>query len=247
MSSLIGKTALVTGASRGIGRAIALRLAADGAYVGVHYGRSKREADETIRMIEDQGGNAVAVGANLAVIAEIEAMYERLGVRFDNIDILVNNAATLLSLTIDNTTPEDFDKIVNTNLRGTYFVTKYAMARMGKGGRIINVASNSTRVAYPEVSVYGLTKAAIQNLTLSLAQQLGPRGITVNTLIPGIIDTDMNANWLSAETKTFVEGITALGRLGAVQEVASVAAFLASEESSWVTAQNIEVSGGCRL
>jgi NAD(P)-dependent dehydrogenase (short-subunit alcohol dehydrogenase family) len=247
MPGLSGKTALITGSSRGIGRGIAQRLARDGARVIVHYARGKQHADETVDSIKAEGGDAFAVGGDLASINEIQAMFAAIDKETDQINILINNAGTLESLHIQDTTPEIFDRIVNTNLRGTYFVTKYALERFADNGRIVNISSNCTRVAYPEVSAYGLTKAGIENLSLGLAQQLGPRGITVNTVVPGIVDTEMNANWLSEETVGFVAGITALGRLGTVEEIANVVAFLASDEASWVTAQWIEASGRCRI
>ena len=247
MSGLSGKIALVTGSSRGIGRGIAERLARDGATVAVHYGRDRAAADAAIGAIEAAGGKAFAVRADLASMDDIRALFAELDGRGGRVDILVNNAAALTSAYIEDTTEEIFDRIVSTNLRGTYFITKYALERMGEGGRIVNISSNCTRVAYPEVSVYGLTKAGIENLSLGLAQQLGPRGITVNTVVPGIVDTDMNANWLSDDTKAYVSGLTALRRLGSVEEIANVVAFLASDQASWVTAQTIEASGGCRI
>lgn len=247
MSGLSGKVALVTGSSRGIGRGIADRLARDGATVAIHYGRDRAAADETVGAIEAAGGAAFAVQADLASMDDIKAMFAALDERGGRVDILVNNAAALVSAHIQDTTEEIFDRLVSTNLRGTYFITKYAIERMGEGGRIINISSNCTRVAYPEVSVYGLTKAGIENMALGLAQQLGARGITVNTVVPGIVDTDMNASWLSEDTKSYVHGLTALGRLGSVEEIANVVAFLASEQASWVTAQTIEASGGCRI
>ncbi|WP_202820864.1 SDR family oxidoreductase [Rhizorhabdus dicambivorans] len=242
-----GKAALVTGASRGIGRGIAERLGRDGATVAIHYGRDAKAAEETVAAIKAAGGQAFPVQADLSSMADIKAMFAALDARDAKVDILVNNAATLISAHIQDTTEEMFEQVVSTNLRGTYFVTKYAIERMGKGGRIINLSSNCTRVAYPEVSVYGLTKAGIENMALGLAQQLGARGITVNTVVPGIVDTDMNASWLSEDTKAYVHGLTALGRLGSVEEIANVVAFLASEQASWVTAQTIEASGGCRI
>lgn len=247
MSGLNGKIALVTGASRGIGRGIAERLARDGATVAVHYSGNKQAADEVAGGIAAAGGRAFTVQADLGSMDDIKAMFVALDAQGGRVDILVNNAGVLTSAHIDDTTEEIFERIVSTNLRGTYFTTKYAIERMGEGGRIVNISSNCTRVAYPEVSVYGLTKAGIENLSLGLAQQLGARGITVNTVVPGIVDTDMNANWLSDDTKAYVAGLTALQRLGSVEEIANVVAFLASEQASWVTAQTIEASGGCRI
>ena len=193
------------------------------------------------------------MGAKLESLDEIAAMFDAVDAGFppregcSQLDILVNNAAYLESAYIEDVQPSSFDLIAATNMRGPFFITQHALKRMGRGGRIIFLSSNSTRVAYPEVAVYSMTKAAIANLSLFLAQQLGARGITVNTVVPGIIDTEMNVGWLSDATREFVHGITALGRLGTVDEIAGVVAFLASDDSSWVTGQSIEASGGCRL
>lgn len=252
MLPLAGKTALVTGGSRGIGRGIAERLARDGATIAVHYGRNSAEAEACVAAIAEAGGRAFPVKADLASLDEISAMFDTIDAEFSQrdeprLDILVNNAATLTSQYIEDVDPAGFDALVTTNMRGPFFITQHALKRMGTGGRIVFLSSNSVRVAYPEVVVYSMTKAAISNLVLSLAQQLGARGITVNTVVPGIIDTDMNASWFTDDVRAFVGGITALGRIGTVEEIANVVAFLASNESSWVTGQSIEASGGCRI
>lgn len=244
---LSGRTALVTGASRGIGRAIANRLAADGATVLVHYSRGAANAAETVASISATGGRAAAIRADLGQPDDVVALVEQVHNDYGPVDILVNNAGLSFQAVIEDTTPEMFDRLIAVNLRGPYFLTQLIVTRMPDGGRIVNISSVSTRVALPRASAYGLTKAGMQNLTLSLAQHLGPRGITVNAVVPGVFDTEMNAAWLSEDASQRLAGQTALGRIGTVNEIANVVAFLASPESSWVTAQLIECSGGMRL
>lgn len=247
------KVALVTGASRGIGRAIAVRLAADGALVAVHYGSNPQAANETIKIIERAGGKAFAVKADLSSIAEVNRLFSALdaeltkrtgGTRFD---ILVNNASIAEVSPIEQTSEEMFDRHFAINVKAVYFLTKGALSRLNDGGRIVNISSSGTRFAEPSHSAYYMTKGAVNNLTLTLAQQLGKRGITVNSLAPGVTDTEINAAWLNADAKQYLSGQTALGRVGAPEDMAGVAAFLASNDSGWVTGQIIEASGGLRL
>lgn len=241
------RRALVTGSSRGIGRAIALRLAADGLVVLVHYSKGLAAAAETCRLITVAGGRADVVRADLRDLDQVSAMVDDLHIRSGPVDVLVNNAGLSFRGSIEDTTPEVFDQLVDTNIRGPYFLTQAVLRHMPDDGRIINVSSVSTRVALPRASAYGITKAGLQNLTLSLAQHLGPRRITVNSVVPGVFDTDMNAAWMSPAAAEQLTAQTALGRIGTVAEIAAVVAFLASSESSWVTGQAIETSGGMRL
>jgi len=249
---LKNKTALVTGASSGIGRAIAMRLACDGALVAVH-GRDMQAAAETVKAIEAAKGKAFAVKADLGSAGGIQRLFTALDAellkRTDaaRFDILVNNASIAELSSIEETSEELFDRHFAVNVKATYFLTKEALSRLNDGGRIVNVSSSGTRFADPTHSAYYMTKGAINNLTLTLAQQLGKRGITVNSLAPGVTDTRINAAWLNDDAKRYISGQTALGRVGMPEDLAGVAAFLASDDSRWVTGQFIEASGGLRL
>jgi NAD(P)-dependent dehydrogenase (short-subunit alcohol dehydrogenase family) len=250
MTDLTGRTALVTGASRGIGRAIAERLAADGALVAVHYGSNETAAKETVAAIEGKGGQAFAVRADLAETAELDALFTGLrdGLGGRPLDILVNNAAFIdYTATIEGATPESFDRLFAVNVRAPLFVIQRALPLMPDGGRIVNVSSGVTWFAIPEV-VYGMSKGAVNVLTRSLAKTQGARGITVNTVSPGITETDMNG-WLteSADAARAIAGITALGRHGQPAEIADAVAFFASDDGRWVTGQTLEVNGGLLL
>ncbi|CAA9258460.1 MAG: 3-oxoacyl-[acyl-carrier protein] reductase [uncultured Blastococcus sp.] len=247
MPSSTGTIAIVTGASRGIGRAIAQRLAADGSKVIVHFGADAAAADETVRSIVAAGGEARPIAADLRDLTQVDRLLADVDAHEGRIDILVNNAGFSFSGEMDTITPEIFDRLVETNFRGPFFLTQGALRTMSDGGRIINISSVSTRVAMPRACAYGPTKAAMQNVTLSLAEALGPRGITVNSVVPGVYDTDMTADWLDEEARQRISSLTAHGRIGQVSDIVGLVAFLASEESGWVTAQIIEASGGLRL
>jgi 3-oxoacyl-[acyl-carrier protein] reductase len=250
MTGLTGRTALVTGASRGIGRAIAERLAADGALVAVHYGSNETAAKETVGAIEKAGGQAFAVRADLAGTAELDALFAGLqdGLAGRHLDVVVNNAAVIdYTATIEGATPEAFDRLFAVNVRAPLFVIQRALPLMPDGGRIVNVSSGVTWFAIPEV-VYGMSKGALNVLTRSLAETQGRRGITVNTVSPGITETDMNG-WLteSPEAARQVAGMIALGRHGQPADIADAVAFFASDDGRWVTGQTLEVNGGLLL
>jgi 3-oxoacyl-[acyl-carrier protein] reductase len=250
MKGLTGKTALVTGGSRGIGRAIAQRLAGDGALVAVHYGSREAAARETVAAIEQAGGHAFAVRAELADESAADALFAGLdaGLRGRPLDILVNNAACIdYGATIETVTPAAYERQFAVNVRAPLFITQRALPRMRAGGRIINISSGVTWFAIPEV-VYAMTKGALNVFTRSLAHTLGARGITVNTVSPGITETDMNG-WLreSEESARRVAGMTALGRHGQPADIADAVAFFASEDGRWVTGQTLEVNGGLFL
>ncbi|WP_049557569.1 SDR family NAD(P)-dependent oxidoreductase [Nonomuraea sp. SBT364] len=250
MGSLIGRTALVTGASRGIGRSIALRLAADGALVAVHYGTGEAQAKETVTAIQDAGGQAFAVRAELGVDGDVDTLFAELEAGLDgrSLDILVNNAAIIdYRATIDQVTQDLYDRIFAINVRAPLFITQRALPMMREGGRIINISSGVTWFATPEV-VYAMTKGALNVLGRSLANSLGPRGITVNTVSPGITETDMNS-WLrdSPQAAEQVAGMIALRRHGQPADIGDAVAFFASDDARWITGQVLEVNGGLFL
>ncbi|MEC0232829.1 SDR family oxidoreductase [Paenibacillus kribbensis] len=254
MSKLEGKIALVTGASRGIGRSIALRLAQEGAVVAVHYGRRQHEAEEVVHKIEQSGGNAFTIGADLSTLDGIhdlfasldEALEERTGDH--RLDILVNNAGIGQIVTFEETTEASFDEVMNINVKAPLFVTQQALPRLRDGGSIINISSFVTRVASPSVFAYSMSKGAVDTLTRVLAHQLGSRNITVNAIQPGIINTEMNDSTLKdADGQKFAADLSTFKRWGEPEDVADIAAFLASSDSRWVTSQLIDASGGSNL
>ncbi|MDF2960744.1 MAG: family oxidoreductase [Paenibacillus sp.] len=254
MGRLKGKIALVTGASRGIGRAIAKRLAQEGACVAVHYGKNRDAAEEAVREIERSGGSGFTIGTELQSSSGVQVLYESLDAELkertgDNrFDILVNNAGIALMKSIEETTEQNFDEIMTLNVKAPFFLTQQALPRLRDEGRIINLSSAVTRIAIPAIPAYSMTKGAVNTLTLVLSKQLGPRGITVNAIQPGFIDTDMNAAMLQDPgARKFGADFSVFGRWGHTDDVADIAAFLASPESRWITGQLIDASGGSHL
>ncbi|MFH8365656.1 SDR family oxidoreductase [Streptomyces sp. NPDC018031] len=251
MGALTGKTALVTGGSRGIGRAIAERLGRDGARVAVHYGRDETAAKETVAAIEAAGGEAFAVRAELGVPGDAEALWAAFDAHADGLDILVNNAGiTGRREPIGTLTAEDFDRVFAINTKAPFFVTQQGLGRLRDGGRIISVSTGLTRgSAVPELIAYSMTKGAIDVFTTHLAKELGARSITVNAVAPGAVDTDMNAEWLRGQDEALaaVAQASPLGRVAGPAEVADIVAFLASNDSRWVTGQWIDATGGALL
>ncbi len=254
MKKLNGKVALVTGASRGIGRAIAMRLAQEGAFVAVHYGKNQAAAEEAVREIERNGGTACALGKELGLPSDIKSLYESLDEALvshtgDNcFDILVNNAGVGLSASIEETTEEAFDEIMRVNVKAPFFMIQQALPRLRDGGRIINLSSAITRISLPGIPAYSMTKGAINSLTLALSNQLGPRGITINAVQPGFVATDMNAGMLQDPAlQKFGADYSIFGRWGEPTDIADVVAFLASSDSRWITGQCIDASGGSHL
>ncbi|CAM5687813.1 SDR family NAD(P)-dependent oxidoreductase [Streptomyces aurantiogriseus] len=259
--ALTGKVALVTGAARGIGRAIAVRLAHDGALVGVHYGHSEAAALDTVAEIRKNGGRAFPVGAELGVPGDAAAVFEAFdaGLREEGseagevteggaLDILVNNAGVSGSGPVGRAVPEVFDRMMAVNAKAPYFLVQQALPRMRDGGRIVNVSSLASRHAFPESVAYAMSKGALDTLTLCLAKELGGRGITVNTVAPGFVETDMNARRRATpEARDALAARSVFGRIGMPSDVADVVAFLASDDARWVTGQYLDVSGGTDL
>jgi 3-oxoacyl-[acyl-carrier protein] reductase len=246
MTTLTGKTALVTGASRGIGRAIATRLAREGARVAVHYGGNHAAAKDTVSAIEAAGGQAFALQAELGAPGDAEALWAAFDAHADGLDILVNNAGILGGQSeIDSVRREGFERLFAVNTTAPFFITQLALPRLRDGGRIITVGTMLTRgPAMPRAIDYAMSKAPLDVLTSTLARQLGPRGITVNIVAPGVIDTDMHEGRLVGEALAWLSSLSSLGRLGTPEDVAGTVAFLASDDSRYVTGHRLDVSGG---
>lgn len=254
MGKLHHKVAVVTGGSRGIGRAIALRLGSEGATVAVHYASNHAGAEETVSEIQRSGGSGFTVGANLGSTEGIRSLFSTIDreliSRFGsaNIDILVNNAGMGLAGAIEETEEEQFDTMMALNVKAPFFVIQEAQSRIRDGGRIIQLSSAVTRISLPLIPAYSMSKSAINGLTLSLANQLGPRGITINAIAPGFVATDMNAGMLQDPgSRQYGADFSIFGRWGEPEDIADIAAFLASPDSRWITGQVIDASGGSHL
>lgn len=242
--NLKNKIAFVSGASRGIGRAIALRLAHDGADVIVHYSSSADGAKMTVAEIEKLGCRALAVQADLADLNTIKNACASIKSTFNTIDILVNNAGYAKYDVLGNVSQSDFDAIFNTNTKGLFFLTQELSQMMNDGGRIINISSGITGARVPGGSVYAGSKAAIEAFTRSWAAELGARNITVNTVSPGMTKTEMLMEVVPEAARQAAVQSTPLGRLGEPQDIADAVALLCSDEARWITAQNMKVNGG---
>jgi len=240
---LTGKVAVVTGGSKGIGAAIAKRLAADGASVAFTYASSPEKADEVVRAIESAGGKALAIRANSTDAEAVKNAIAETVKNFGRLDILVNNAGIAVLAPIAEFSLQEFDRLIAVNIRGVFVASQESVRHMGEGGRIIMIGSvNSDLMPFAGGSVYALTKAAVAGFTRGLARDLGPRGITVNNIQPGPVDTDMNpADGPFADT---LRGLMALGRYGHTDEVAGMVSYLASAEAGFITGASLKIDGG---
>ncbi|SHN37233.1 SDR family oxidoreductase [Actinacidiphila paucisporea] len=252
MGKLSGKTALVTGASRNMGRAMALRLAADGALVAVHYNSGKDEAEAVVETIRQGGGKAFSVCAELGVPGDVADLFAALEAGLSQhagattLNILVNNAGVLGGISPEETTSEQFDRIYAVNAKAPFFLIQRALQNMADGGRIVNISSGLTRTANPDEIAYAMSKGAVEMLALHFAKHLGPRGITVNSVAPGITRND-NPVFSMPEVVTAMASMSAFNRVGEPEDVADVVAFLCSEDARWITGAFIDASGGTLL
>jgi 3-oxoacyl-[acyl-carrier protein] reductase len=241
--TLKGKVALVTGASRGIGRAIAERLSRAGAAVAVNYANNAGEAQKAVAEIKAPGGNALAIRADVSRVSEIVRLFDETLAHFGKLDILVNNAGIAFNKPVSTTTEEEFDQIFAINVKGTFFACQQAASRLAEGGRIINLSTSITARLLPAFGAYAATKGAVEQLTRSLSKDLGARGITVNAVSPGPTETELFLNGRTPEQIDFFAKQSAFGRLGRPKDIADVIVFIASDEAGWISGQNIRANG----
>jgi 3-oxoacyl-[acyl-carrier protein] reductase len=244
MASLKGKVAVVTGASRGIGRGIAERLAKDGATIVVNYTKSAGEAEKVVAGIKGAGGTAIAVQADVSNVDDIRRLFQETKKAFGRLDILINNAGIFWAKPIADTTEEEYDRMFAVNAKGQFFALQQAAKHMAEGGRIVNISTGGTKLAFPGISVYGASKSALEFFSKVAAKELGAKHITVNTVSPGYTETDMLSD---PQFRTIGIQASPLGRLGTPADIAKVVSFLASDEAEWITGDTIQVGGGVAI
>lgn len=240
------KVAIVTGGSRGIGRAITERLARDGATVVVNYAQNQQKADETVAAVKAAGGQALAKQGDSANIADVRRLFEQSAAELGGVDIVVANAGVFWAVSTADCSEEQYDRMFAINTRGVFFLLQQAARHLRPGGRIICVSTGATRMALPGAGLYCASKAAVEQLVRALAVELAPRGITVNAISPGFTDTDMLASG-GPEFQQYGASLSPFKRLGTPAEIANVVGFLASSEAAWITGQNIQASGGASM
>jgi len=238
--ALEGKTALVTGGSRGIGRAIGERLAADGATVVINYARNEQLTHEVVKAISAKGGKAMGIQADVSKPAEVRRLFGEAEKAIGPLDVVIANAGVYLSKPLIENTEADYDYVFDINTRGVFFTLQEAARRVRDGGRIIAISTGGTKMMFPNSALYLGSKAAVEQFARSLSRELGPRNVTVNVLSPGFTDTDM----LPEQYREYGASLSPFNRVGTAKEVADVAAFLASDAARWVTGQNVQAGCG---
>ncbi|WP_074266047.1 MULTISPECIES: glucose 1-dehydrogenase [Paraburkholderia] len=248
MAKLTGKVAVVTGASKGIGAAIAQALAAEGASVVVNYASSQAGADKVVAAITQAGGKAVAVRGDVSKAADAQGIVDAAIETYGRLDVLVNNSGVYDFAPVEQITEEHFDKHFNVNVRGLLLITQAASKHLGEGASIVNVGSVVSRITPPGSVVYTATKGAVDAITGVLARELGPRKIRVNSVNPGMVETEgtKDGGIIASEMATAVVAQTPLGRIGQPEDIARVAVFLASDDAGWITGETLVASGGLR-
>lgn len=246
MSKLAGKVAVVTGASKGIGAAIAKALAAEGAAVVVNYASNKTSANAVVDAIASTGGRAIAVQADVSKADQAKGLIEAAIKAFARLDVLVNNAGVFEISPIEAVTEEQYRKIFDVNVLSVLLTTQAAVKHIGEGGSVINISSNATTGLWPQLAIYAGSKGAVDVMTGVLANELGPRKIRVNALNPGLVETDGSGAGLNPQYKDMIVAQTPLGRAGQPDDIAALAVFLASDDARWLTGERLLATGGLR-
>ncbi|WP_028592647.1 SDR family oxidoreductase [Paenibacillus massiliensis] len=244
MKSLEGKVAIVTGASRGIGSAIAKQLAGLDAKVVVNYARSAEHATQVVKEIIDANGVAAAVQADVSKLKDVERLFTDTIALFGKIDILINNAGVILYKLLTDVTEEEFDRLFAINVKGTYFACQQAMTHMEEGGRIINFSTSVVGAMLPTYSAYAATKGAVEQITRQLAKEFGQKNITINAVAPGPVNTELFNADKTEQQIVSIANMNSFGRIGEPEDIANVISFLAGDQSAWVTGQTLRVNGG---
>lgn len=241
---LKGKIALVTGGSRGIGRAVALKLGLMGAGVVVNYISSREEAESACEQIKAGGSKAIAIRADVRSIADIEMLFKRSIETFGRLDILVNNAGMLINRRIEEVSEEEYDNLFACNVKSVFFACQQAARHLNPGGRIINISTTVTRMMMPTYGLYAATKGAVDQITRVLSKEMGEKNITVNAVSPGPTDTELFREGKSEEQVAMMAQMSAFGRIGTPEDVAGIVGLLVQEDAGWITGENICVNGG---
>lgn len=241
---LKNKVAIVTGSSRGIGAEIARALGRAGAKVVVNYANNGKAAEGVSAAIKEAGGESLAIKADVSKSGDVHMLFDETIKRFKRVDILVNNAGVLLSRKIADISDEEFDRVLNINVKGVFHTLREAATRLADGGRVVNLSSTVTRLMLPNYGAYAASKGAVEQLTRIFAREVGERGITANIVSPGPVNTEMFTTGKSAEAIKRMAGMSFQGRVGEPEDIAAVVLFLVGDEAVWVTGQNISASGG---
>ncbi|HKZ66224.1 MAG TPA: SDR family oxidoreductase [Chitinophagaceae bacterium] len=244
MNTLNEKVILVTGASRGIGATIARKLANAGAKVIINYAGEKEAAEQVVEDIKQNGGDAIALQADVSKAAEVKNLFDAAIAYYGKIDVLVNNAGIMITKLLKDTTDEDFTRQLDVNVRGTFNTMREAATRLADKGSIINFSSSNNRLMLPTYSTYAATKSAVEQLTRVFSKEVGSRGINVNSVSPGPTNTELFTKGKSEEVINRLASLSAFNRIGEPEDITPIVLFLASDEAKWITAQNIGINGG---
>lgn len=244
MSQLKNKTAIVTGSSRGLGKKTAIELSKKGANVIINYNASPEEANSVVQEIVSNGGNAIAIKANISQSVEVNELFTKTIEHFGKVDIIVNNAGIMITKFLKDFSEEEFDRQFSINVKSVFLMMKLAAEKLETNGRIINISSTTSRLMMPTYAIYSATKAAVEQMTRVFAKEIGNKGITVNSVLPGPLNTELFRKDKPQELIDRIANLSAFGRIGEVDDIVSIISFLASEKSQWITGQNFGINGG---